>query len=1344
MDILDCGAVGAADAFGKDDLPAALTHASVSTHNPRAVTVLETARAHADRLCKSYRLEYVDASGLPAHHPTHPAGTWPAGVVPSVAGGRWCEAAKPGNVTAHFCGEQPVANLSDWPLLLDTLAQEPHKSLILGRLAERLRINQNRDGQWVAPTRNQKHYIDAPTQWFIADVDGLPVAYDVPSASDQDVESSIDALIASALPDFGGVSYVWKHTGSAGIKGGAEQLRVRLVFELEHAVSLRQQKRIIDRARATSPAAAVLDPGIYSAARLIFTAPPRLYASTEDGDVDVPRPVYGHARLVERDTDRVALQWVTTAATSPHGVAAELDRGAIIGTKKEVDELLAAVGAGPGSYHMNILRLIGSVACRTASAEAGPARRRLWAAVRARIIETSEPEHVERRLREHLNSVWWDKTWHEAVAWRRRLFDVTPPLPTPAIAAPGPKATIADVRASLAQRVAEAAAAIIGGERKHVLVKAPPGIGKTQALRGVVTLAHLTNRRIRLYAPTHELAAQTADDMKRWAGEMQPGPGELDVEQLVARIRHHKGRRQPGMCTDPTGRPLADRAESVGESPKKRACIECATGKAGACAWLAQDEDDGPGVIVQAHANLARDVSADADTTNLYIIDEGTEGTIVGVRRGGTMGTAIGDLDPGERAVFRKRRKGDAYSRGAAHAASAELRNNRLDLVTALRSALPTERHRSGILPASAVARFLADATWQAWECGTQGQRSGSRVDRALELEQQHRDALASEVMAARDENDRTRALQREHALSAEAARILEAIKASAKRERVFGIRVFRDGAGVERVTTSTRSILPEAIRVKGAIWLDGTANEDVWRAVISHVGTAVPAEAINADAPINAVRCVQYADRRYSRSALTGEQSGADEAAAAECESAAAQRYERAQLPWITAAGLDTSALEAEADQLRAAAGAYRQRGAARKMRSDAHLSTIWRLVLSKALPLAPGFQAALKRNDGSAGAYRVLFVAQKAVVERMRALGLPPNVACAHFGALRGLNAYDDVPVAVVVGRPAVSNDALELLTEALHMHNPAVRDIQRARAWGAIEREVETLAGRQMVATEAHPDPLCRALASTITEAEVRQAVARIRPYGRGWDKACEVHVFGQHAAGLPVSEFRTLEDTDRPWWRVALAAGAVFERPETNQAAYSGLVATRGRMSAGSTEQRQAWIDVLCQAVDTSTVADEMLADRHIEDRDQESGFPYSDPPTFRMDRLDGPDVPGIRVDVPGFYLPPDYQLVRFRVKPAAVNPRPSRQHAVLRTVGGKGLIERLLGRPVAEYEQLPASRAVQLLLRPLQKAVTEAAKGGDDPLAEHNAALANRCLKAGNPWPYAREVLGWPV
>ncbi len=107
-----------------------------------------------------------------------------------------------------------------------------------------------------------------------------------------------------------------------------------------------------------------------------------------------------------------------------------------------------------------------------------------------------------------------------------------------------------------------------------------------------------------------------------------------------------------------------------------------------------------------------------------------------------------------------------------------------------------------------------------------------------------------------------------------------------------------------------------------------------------------------------------------------------------------------------------------------------------------------------------------------------------------------LPPHVEVAHFGALRGLNAYEHCETAVVMGREQPSAQAIEALTRPFCATDP--------EPFIPIGEYVLQSRGRRMrngganvAEVQVHPDTRCQAMLEQVREAEIAQAVDRVRP-------------------------------------------------------------------------------------------------------------------------------------------------------------------------------------------------------------------------------------------------------
>jgi hypothetical protein len=199
------------------------------------------------------------------------------------------------------------------------------------------------------------------------------------------------------------------------------------------------------------------------------------------------------------------------------------------------------------------------------------------------------------------------------------------------------------------------------------------------------------------------------------------------------------------------------------------------------------------------------------------------------------------------------------------------------------------------------------------------------------------------------------------------------------------------------------------------------------------------------------------------------------------------------------------------------------------------------------------------------------VLVVSQKDVVDRLTELGVPRNVELLWFNNLRGLDWAKDVPCGVFVGQPWPQWRELERAAAALHYDDPSVLRVQRLPedAWPTTKVSLFDTSGNHIeFEAPRHPDPTVERRRFETVEAEVLQAVARLRLFDRGPDTAAEIHVFGQTnltIGGLKVGEFRRWQDANVQPLEVMTAAGVIFGSAGPVEAAWPGLVAKGARQS-----------------------------------------------------------------------------------------------------------------------------------------------------------------------------------
>jgi hypothetical protein len=250
------------------------------------------------------------------------------------------------------------------------------------------------------------------------------------------------------------------------------------------------------------------------------------------------------------------------------------------------------------------------------------------------------------------------------------------------------------------------------------------------------------------------------------------------------------------------------------------------------------------------------------------------------------------------------------------------------------------------------------------------------------------------------------------------------------------------------------------------------------------------------------------------------------------------------------------------------------------------------------KAADDARRFALALAAEHGG----RWLIVASKAAADEWRPT-MPDCIGVAHWGDVRGLDAFKDVRGVVCVGRWGVPPDAVGRIAAIL-----TGRAVPRVDGWYPAEAITLTAANgsARTIDADRHPDTMAEAVRASLVEAELLQAIGRGRGVQRGAGDPLAVYVLGNVPLPVPlasISEWQPI-DPDRAmladvgaWLQSAGDAAEVTERtiravqgqrartyPATNknyllEAGYylpAGLaVATYQRTGAGRSETRMVY-------------------------------------------------------------------------------------------------------------------------------------------------------------------------
>ena len=154
---------------------------------------------------------------------------------------------------------------------------------------------------------------------------------------------------------------------------------------------------------------------------------------------------------------------------------------------------------------------------------------------------------------------------------------------------------------------------------------------------------------------------------------------------------------------------------------------------------------------------------------------------------------------------------------------------------------------------------------------------------------------------------------------------------------------------------------------------------------------------------------------------------------------------------------------------------------------------------------------------------------ISYKDAIDKLRALDSAPNkpgpVEFAHFGNLRGKDVYKDSDMCVLVGRPQPAVHDLENMAAALWWDSD-----KRLELTGEL---IERPAGYRMrdgskqgTWVSTHPDPLVQSLMELTREAEIAQAMDRLRLIHGGDGK--RVLILCSLPADTPVDELFSYND------------------------------------------------------------------------------------------------------------------------------------------------------------------------------------------------------------------------
>jgi hypothetical protein len=142
------------------------------------------------------------------------------------------------------------------------------------------------------------------------------------------------------------------------------------------------------------------------------------------------------------------------------------------------------------------------------------------------------------------------------------------------------------------------------------------------------------------------------------------------------------------------------------------------------------------------------------------------------------------------------------------------------------------------------------------------------------------------------------------------------------------------------------------------------------------------------------------------------------------------------------------------------------------------------------------------------SVGFAKILVICQLGLEDKLHELGLPPNVETAHFNNIRGRDEWNDVDLLIVIGRTQPPPEAMERQGEALF--RAPVKTLGPEYYDGVW---VPLTGAARLVRTERHPDPQAEMMRWLACEAELIQAIGRVRAVNRTAKNPVQIDVINQ---------------------------------------------------------------------------------------------------------------------------------------------------------------------------------------------------------------------------------------
>jgi hypothetical protein len=190
------------------------------------------------------------------------------------------------------------------------------------------------------------------------------------------------------------------------------------------------------------------------------------------------------------------------------------------------------------------------------------------------------------------------------------------------------------------------------------------------------------------------------------------------------------------------------------------------------------------------------------------------------------------------------------------------------------------------------------------------------------------------------------------------------------------------------------------------------------------------------------------------------------------------------------------------------------------------------------------------------------IVVIGQKALVEKLRAIGLPPNVEAGHFGAVAGLDRWKSAAGMICIGRPLPEPWSMEVATDVITgaSATPAASENGRTIWYERVTGGVRLASGEgAAVAHVRHPDPVAEALRWQACEANLVQAIGRLRALRR--EEPFFLDIVSDVPLPIVVDAAVTWKAARPDRWADMCPAGMLLENSEHIQRAFPALAGGR---------------------------------------------------------------------------------------------------------------------------------------------------------------------------------------